>query len=129
MVLASSHLLIPVSDDFHFHVLAFLQGLSTCFHQNLDLHTQKIQIDIRTMCDYSTVSFSRFLRYRILVTRDTFEVLLVFLFLARSVVFKLYDQWRGKICYSEDALIEVTLIEDLLYFRRWEVLVLGYTMS
>ena len=50
MVLASSHLLIPVSDDFHFHFLAFLQGLSTRFHQNLAWHTKKIQINIRTMC-------------------------------------------------------------------------------
>ena len=57
MVLASSHLLIPVSDDFHFHVLAFLQGLSTCFHQNLALHMQKIQIDIRTMCDPCVLQF------------------------------------------------------------------------
>ena len=34
--------------DFHFHVLAFLQGLSTCFHLNLALHKQKIQITIKT---------------------------------------------------------------------------------
>ena len=49
LVLASSQLLIPVLDDFHFRVLAFLQGLSTCFHLNLALLTQKIQITIRTM--------------------------------------------------------------------------------
>ena len=48
LVLASSQLLIPVLDDFHFHVLAFLQGLSTCFHQNLALPKQKIQITIQT---------------------------------------------------------------------------------
>ena len=49
LVLASSQLLIPVLDDFHFRVLAFLQGLSTCFHLNLALLTQKIHITIRTM--------------------------------------------------------------------------------
>ena len=49
LVLASSHLLIPVLDDFHFRVLALLQGLSTCFHLNFALLTQKIQITIRTM--------------------------------------------------------------------------------
>ena len=39
----------PVWDDFHFLVLAFLQGLSACFYLNSALHMQKIQITIRTM--------------------------------------------------------------------------------
>ena len=39
---------IPVWYDFHFRVLAFLQGLSTCFHLNLALPKQKIQITIQT---------------------------------------------------------------------------------
>ena len=51
LVLANSQLLIPVLDDFHFHVLAFLQGLSTCFYLNSALLMQKIQITIRTMGD------------------------------------------------------------------------------
>ena len=55
LVLASSQLLIPVLDDFHFRVLAFLQGLSTCFHLNLALLTQKIQITIRTMGDWAPI--------------------------------------------------------------------------
>ena len=40
----------PVLKGFHFCVLAFLQGLYTCFYSNLALLMQKIQIDIRSMC-------------------------------------------------------------------------------
>ena len=56
-MLASSQIMIPVLDDFHFRVLAFLQGQYTCFYLNLALPTQKIQINIRTMGELSTLFF------------------------------------------------------------------------